>query len=107
MSHVPPNVAYFKTMLQERRAMYKKAVAMKIGQVKWEGQIKELYKVNKWQKLNRVGKIVADPWKMLKDFEKKYREKYPQYESPWEPRGRNFRDFQRKTDKTLARQGLR
>ena len=107
MSRVPSNVPYFKAMLKERREMFKKAQQMKTTQAQWETQIKELYRVNKWQKLGRTGKIVADPWHMLRQQEEKYRQKYPQYESPWQPRGRNFKDFQRKQEKTLAREGLR
>jgi hypothetical protein len=104
LSRVPPNVPYFKEMLRERRAMFKKAAQMKVTQAKWEEQIKELYKVNRWQKLGRTGKIVADPWQMLRQQEEKWRDKQPQYESPWEGRQRTWRDFLPKVEKTLQRQ---
>ena len=103
MSRVPSNVPYFKAMLTERRAMFKKAQQMKTTQAKWEEQIKELYRVNKWQKLGRTGKIVADPWQMLRHNEEKYRQKQPQYESPWQGRQRTWRDFLPKVEKTLQR----
>lgn len=107
MSRVPPTVPYFKEMLRERRAMFKKATAMKIGQVKWERQIIELYKINKWQKLGRTGKILADPWQMLRHYEEKWRDKQPQYESPWQGRQRTWRDFLPKIERTLQRQERR
>ena len=104
MSRVPPNVPYFKEMLRERRAMFKKAAQMKTSQAQWENQIKELYKVNKWQRLGRTGKIIADPWQMLRYHEEKFRDKQPQYESPWQGRQRTWRGFLPKVEKTLQRQ---
>jgi hypothetical protein len=104
MSRVPPNVPYFKEMLRERYAMFKEAAKMQIGIKKWEEQIKELYRVNKWQKLGRTGKILADPWQMLRHHEEKWRDKQPQYESPWEGRQRTWRDFLPKVERTLQRQ---
>ena len=104
MSRIPPNVPYFKEMLTERRAMFRKAVQLKTSRRKWEDQIKELYRVNKWQRLNKAGKTIADPWSMLRDFEEKHRQKQPQYESPWEGRQRTWRDFLPKIERTLQRQ---
>jgi hypothetical protein len=104
LSRVPiPTVPYMKELIKERQAMYRKAIEMKVGITKWESQIKELYKVNRWFKLNKVGKIIADPWRMFRDFGDKYRARKPEYDSPWEKRQRDFRDYQGKVERTLLR----
>jgi hypothetical protein len=108
MSRVPmiqyKMVPYLAEALKVRQEMWKKAVEMKISVIKWEAQIKELYKVNGWLTKTRTGKIVADPWSMLRDYEDKWRAKYPQYESPWQKRQKNWRDFLPKAEKTIQKQ---
>lgn len=104
LSRVPVKIVpYMRGLIEERQEMYQKAVEMKIGITKWESQIKELYRVNRWLKLNKAGKIVADPWRMFRDFGDKYRAKKPEYDSPWEKRQRDFRDYQSKVERTLLR----
>jgi len=106
LSRVPSYVPYFKGLIRERRIMVKKAISLGTPARKFEEQVKELYRVNRWQKKNRAGQIVADPWAMLRDFQDKFKDKNPQYDSPWEKRQRNWRDFQSRIEKTLARQKL-
>lgn len=104
LSRVPIKIVpYMGDLIKERQEMYRKAVQMKIGITKWESQIKELYRVNRWTKLNRAGKVIGDPWKMLRDFGDKYRARNPEYDSPWEKRQRDFRDYQSKVERTLLR----
>jgi hypothetical protein len=90
-------------MLADRRDLIRKARSLKTTPAKFESQIKELYRVNRWLKTNKAGKMVAEPWEMLRDFGDRWRNKYPQYDSPWEKRQRNWRDFQARIEKTLAR----
>jgi hypothetical protein len=104
LSRVPSYVPYLKAMARERRDMIKKARALGTTQRQFEAQIKELYQINKWLKRNRAGKIVADPWRMLRDFQDRYKQKHPEYDSPWEKRGRAWKDFQARIERTLARQ---
>lgn len=104
LSRVPSYVPYFRAIVKERRDMARKALKMGTKRLAFETQIRELYRVNRWVKKNKAGKIVADPWAMLRDFQDKFKDKNPQYDSPWEKRQRNWRDFQSRIEKTLARQ---
>ena len=107
LSRVPSYVPYLKALAQERRDMVKKAKSLGTTQRAFEAQIKELYRVNRWLKRNKAGKTVADPWAMLRDFGERFRQKNPEYDSPWEKRQRNWRDFQARIERTLERQKLR
>jgi len=104
LSRVPSYVPYFRAIVKERRDLERKALKMGTKRAAFEGQIRELYRVNGWLKKNKASKVVADPWAMLRDFQDKFKDKNPQYDSPWEKRQRNWRDFQSRIEKTLARQ---
>jgi len=105
LSRVPPKITpYFRMIVKEREAMWKRAQKLGTGRPKFEDQIKELYRVNRWMKRGRTGKPLLDPWQMLREVEDKFRAKFPQYESPWEKRQRSWRDFQTKIERTIAKQ---
>jgi hypothetical protein len=107
LSRVPINrVPYMRMVIRERQDMYRKAVAMGTTQKKWEDQIRELYQVSNWLKKNRAGKVMADPWKMFRDHGEKYKARHPEYDSPWEKSQKDWRDFQKKVERTLAKQRL-
>ena len=107
LSRVPPRVPYLADLVEERRAMVKKAKSLGTTQREFEMQVKNLYRVNNWLKKNEAGKIVADPWAMFRDFGDRFRQKNPEYDSPWEKRQRNWRDFQARIERTLERQKMR
>lgn len=104
LSRVPPEKCpYFEDLLESRATMLRKARQLGFTQRQFDAQIKELYRVNDWTKKNRKGEVIADPWKMLRNWEDKYRDKNPEYESPWEPRQRNFRGYQTKVERVMAK----
>ena len=70
----------------------------------YEVQIKLTYAKNGWVRRSKKGQVVADPWKMLRDFEDRYKQKNPEYDSPWEKRWRDWKDFLGKYEKTVAKQ---
>jgi len=105
LSKIPTKICpYLRAMIKERKEMARKAQAQGKTLTQFADQIKELYRINKWLKLNRAGKIVADPWKMLRDFEDKWKSKNPQYTSPWMKKWKQWRDFQRMIEPTLRKQ---
>jgi hypothetical protein len=97
-------VPYLSELLKERKEMAKTAMRTKTGRTNFEVQIKELYKLNGWVTKTRTGKTVADPWAMLRHWEDKWRARYPQYESPWQKRQKNWRDFLPKIERTMQKQ---
>jgi len=102
LSKVSPAVTpYFREMMRERAEMAAKAFKMGKTEREFEAQIKELYRVNGWVKRNRAGKVIADPWKMFRSFEDKFKAKRPEYTSPWQKRQKNLRDFIAKYERSI------
>ena len=98
LSRVPLKVPYMKPLIDARAKEYKKAVKEEwtIGQ--WEDTLKKQYKSSGW--LNSKGKSSA--WAMLRDYEHAYRAKHPNYDSPWQKRRGQMRDFIKVFEKKLA-----
>ena len=95
---------YLEALITDRYKMYLKAKDMGITQRKWEAQIKELYRLNGWTKKDKIGRVTADPWKFFRSYEDKHKAKYPEYDSPWMKRYRNWRDFLKKIERTMQKQ---
>ena len=105
LSKVPTRICpYLRDMIKERRDMLRQARKMGAKLKDYEDQIKELYRTNNWLKRSRVGKIVADPWRFFRDYEDKFKAKFPQYTSPHEKRWKDWREFQSKIERTMRRQ---
>ena len=98
LSRVPFNIPYMRPLIKQRADQYNKAVddEWTIGQ--WEKAINKRYHDNQW--LDSKGKPSA--WALLRDFEHKYRAKYPQYDSPWQKRKSRMRNFIKFTEKKIA-----
>jgi len=108
LSRVPiRTVPYMKGLIRERQDMFRRAQVDKVTIVRWRSQIKELYIINKFLKMDREGNPVADPWSFLRDYEDRWRAKNPSYESPWEKRRRSWRDFLNRIENTIASQRRR
>ena len=108
LSRVPiKTVPYMKGFVRERWGMLRDALERKLTITQFEAQIKQQYNRQGFLKRNKAGKVVADPWAMLRDFEDRYRDKYPAYESPWEKRRRSLVDFMAKIEQTIASQSQR
>ena len=101
---VPLNVPYVRQLLMDRANDARVAKERGVTRAQFEEKIKGEYRREGWLKKNRAGEIVADPWKMLRAFEDRFRARNPEYESPWEPRGKKLRDFIAKIERTRARQ---
>ena len=98
-----PKCPYLAAILADRREEFKRAQKTMTAQ-QYEVQIKLTYAKNGWVRRNKKGQVVADPWKMLRDFEDRYKQKNPEYDSPWEKRWRDWKDFLGKYEKTVAKQ---
>lgn len=105
LSKVPFKVTpYIKEIITDRYMMYLKAQRMGVKQKDFERQIKELYRLNDWTRKDKLGRVQADPWAMFRGYEDKHKAKFPEYESPWMKRWRNWKDFLRKIERTMAKQ---
>ena len=104
MSKVPVRVCpYMKQLTKERYQDFLKARAEGATRTGWENRIKKLYSDNRWLRAGRR-RIEADPWKMLREFEDRWKDKNPQYTSPWQKRWRDWKGFLAKTERTIAKQ---
>ena len=94
---------YMRHLIRERAGMLAEAKRDRATVKQWQNRIKEMYNTNKWLRAGKL-RIEADPWKMLRDYEDRWRAKRPEYTSPWQPRRRKWRDFVERTERTLQRQ---
>lgn len=103
LSKVSFRVPYMDVLIKERHKRYKAAIDRKLSQAEYERQIKTEYFDSKWRSKTKTGRFRYDPWKMLREFERDYRYKHPEYESPWEKRRKTWRDFVNKLDRTYEK----
>lgn len=75
---------YFKDLCQERVKEHQRWLNDGRTEADWLQHIIERYRANSWYKRDDFGTPIADPFKMLRDFEDRYRDRHPQYVSPWE-----------------------
>ena len=104
LSKVPWKTPYLQGLVRQRQRRLKDSVQAKITIRQYEDSIKALYRSNRWLKRNRVGKIVADPWRMLRDAEDKWKEQQATYESPWVRKYKDFRDFRARIERIMRQQ---
>lgn len=102
LSKVPFRVPYMVGMLRERLRDYERALAKKWSRTRYEAATKVMYKDRGWTKRVR-GRTVYDPWEMLRGYEDRYRDKHPEYSSPWERRRRDFRKYVRDLEASIKK----
>ena len=93
MSRVPRKTPYMPQLIAVRANVFNRARREGWSQKRYETYIKDIYRKRGWRKLNRVGKMVDDPWQMFRYYEDRYKSRHPDYVSPWVPRQKKFRDF--------------
>lgn len=75
---------YIRDMLKDRAKVLQEAINRQWGKANYIKWVKELYSDKKWTRRTKTGRVLSDPWSLLRDYEDKYREKYPAYTSPWQ-----------------------
>ena len=109
-SRVSPKVPYMLPMMKERYAEYQRAIkrAHKQEQTEvefnkqWQTHVKRRYITKGWKRRSDAWGVTTG-FRMLKDVERAYKYKQPQYVSPWEKRQKDFKDFIRKIDATYEK----
>lgn len=107
LSRVSPRVPYMLPLMKERYAEYQRAIkrAQRQGltefefRKQWQTHIKRRYIMRGWKRKSDVWGVTAG-FRMLKDAERTYKYKHPQYDSPWEKRQKDFRSFISKLEAT-------
>jgi len=104
LSRISEKVPYMPQLIATRASLLARAKREGWSRARYETYIKEQYRKKGWRKLNRPGtKVVDDPWQMLRDYEDRYKDKHPEYISPWVKKQKRFRDFISKFDKGLEK----
>lgn len=98
LSRVPLRIPYLDQLIKERFIAYQQAAKEGQTRAKWQRSIKNRYRGENW--INLRGQ--TDPWKMFRAFEYTYRAKHPEYESPWEKRRRQMKDFIATVEKEIV-----
>jgi len=110
LSRVSPRVPYMLPLMQKRYEEYQRATkrAQRQGLTEvefnkqWQTHIKRRYVANRWKRRGDVwGVTVA--FRMLKEAERQFKYKHPAYESPWEKRQKDWRNFIAKIDATYEK----
>lgn len=97
LSKVSFKVPYMRGMIKDRRKALRDAVKLKWSKAEWKRMVLEdIYDARNYYNL-RTGK--PDPWVMLRAWEDRFKEKYPEYESPWQKKKRVRKDFIEKFDR--------
>lgn len=105
LSRVPEKVCpYIKGLMRDRYKLFLRAKALGTAKEVFARQVKELYRIKGWTKKDRLGRLRCDVWKMFREFEEKYKAKFPEYDSPWMKRVRNWRFARAKIEHTMAKQ---
>lgn len=95
LSKVPFTVPYMGTLIRARHIRYTWAKKKGLSERQYIKAIRQLYLANDWIKVDKAGRRRGDPWQLLRQFEDRYREKHPEYQSPGEKRRRRFRRWER------------
>lgn len=102
LAKVPLTTPYVRSLYKERREEYE-AYAKDHSEAEWADYIRKRYESKGWLTAGKFD-IIYDAWKMIRDYEHRFRARFPQYESPWEKRTRSRGNFIAKAERTIARQ---
>jgi len=110
LSRVSPRVPYMLPLMQRRHEEYQRAIkrAQRQGLTEvefnkqWQTHIKRRYVARGWKRRSDIWGVTAG-FRMLKDAEREFKYKTPSYQSPWEKRQKQWRDFIAKIDRTYEK----
>ena len=110
LSRVSPRVPYMLPLMQKRHEEYQKALkrAHKQGLTEvefnkqWQTHIKRRYVARGWKRRSDIWGVTVG-FKMLKDAEREFKYKHPAYDSPWEKRQKDWKNFIAKIDATYEK----
>jgi len=110
LSKVSPRVPYMMPAMKERLEEYSKAIKWAKRQGLTEAEFNKRWLTHvKRQYIAKGWKHRSDPWgvtvafRMLKAKERDYKYKHPEYDSPWEKRQKQWRDFIAKIDRSYEK----
>lgn len=103
LSFVPRRVPYIPILLRGRARLFNRAQREGWSKARYYRHIKGMYADKDWFRRTRTGRRVYDPWSLLRAAEDRYRDRHPEYVSPWMKRQKRFRDFISRFEATLEK----
>lgn len=88
-----------KALMDDREKRYKRAMKKGWDQGTYANSIKSMYRGKGWSRMDKRGRILYDPYRLLKAWERKYKASHPGWESPSEKKQRDYSVFQAKLRK--------
>jgi len=71
-----------KELRKARLIEYRQARQAKVKKADYVARILARYEDNLWVRETKYNQLIADPWRMVKQFESKYKLLHPEYKSP-------------------------
>jgi len=110
LSRVSQRVPYMLPLMKVRHEEYQRAIkhAQRQGLTEtefnkqWQTHIKRRYVARGWKRRSDVWGVTVG-FRMLKDAEKEFKYKHPAYDSPWQKRRKQWRDFVAKLEATYEK----
>jgi len=96
LSKVPRKIPYMPTLVASRVKLHNRAKRDNWSAARYTRHIQKMYIDKGWMTLTRRGKQTYSPWAMMRDAEDRYKDKHPEYKSPWLRKQKQWRDFQSK-----------
>lgn len=97
LDQVSLKVPYFKDIMHDRYVYFHKCIDKGWTWKKYVGAIKRKYSMRGWKTQGQY-----DPWKLLRSYEDRYKDKNPDYKSPWIKKQKRLRDNQEEIKRQLA-----
>jgi hypothetical protein len=82
LSEIKFKVPYMKELRKARLIEYRQARQAKVKKADYVARILARYEDNLWVRETKYNQLIADPWRMVKQFESKYKLLHPEYKSP-------------------------
>ncbi len=102
LSRVAFKVPYMDALIDDRQKLVARAKKGKWSDKRLREFVRNMYKRRGWIRTTRKGKRKWDAFRMVKYFERRYKEKHPEYESPGDKRRKDFVRYTSKVRKSFG-----
>lgn len=106
LSKIPFKVPYMSALIGIRKHVMVQARKEKWTEQQYEAHILKYYQNKGWLKPGERLKV-GNVYRMLRESENRYKDKHPEYESPWQKKRRTWKGFTRMHEKTMKKRGIK
>lgn len=103
LSKVSDSVPYVANMRRKRKGDLTKHTKAGKSKAAWRAQIIAMYKRSGYTQTDKQGNEVYSPWAMLRDYEDRYKDRHPEYTSPFLKKQKVYRQFGSKYERGIEK----